>query len=113
MSELAAALAAAPPLVPKPENLGRCYELSGIRVGMSAKPRRLVHGTIQGMDNPPIGHGWVIEPDGQVWEPATGQVWDAAVFEALFNPTVHVTYTPSEARRKMVDHGHYGPWEDQ
>lgn len=104
---------------PKAEHLGRCYELAAKRVGMGPngadfsgyEGATLVHGTIQGAGQPPLGHAWVVEPDGSVWEPATDTVYPAPVFEALYSPTEFVRYEPAEARRWMVKSGHYGPWE--
>ena len=95
---------------PKPENLGRCYELSAQRI-VGRDGAHLVHGTIQGAGEPPLGHAWVVEADGSVWEPATATVYPAPVFEALFSPVEFVRYEAVEAAVWMVKSGHYGPWE--
>lgn len=106
-------------ITPIPENLGNCYELSAeyavygdVDGPFPTYPEDhvLVHGTIQGFGNPPIGHAWVETPEG-VWEPATAKVFPAWAFKALYNPTVHVKYKGIEAARNMVSHGHYGPWD--
>lgn len=103
-----------PPHVP--ENLRRCYELAGKRVAdaVIANPETghvLVHGTIQGPVSAPIGHAWVIEPDGQVWEPATATTYDPAAFGFLFNAVPEATYTARESAQRMVRSRTYGPWE--
>lgn len=103
----------------KDDHLGRCYELSGRRVAFGPddsmisgyRNATLVHGTIQGFNNPAIGHAWVEEPDGSVWEPATDTVYPADAFKALFKPVVHHRYSTREARMMMLEHEHYGPWE--
>ena len=106
---------------PVASHLRRCYELSADRVGFGPnreamftgyKGARLVHGTIQGVGSAPIGHAWVIEPDGEsVWEPASNEVYPASVFEALFAAVPHVEYDVTEARCNMARSQHYGPWE--
>ena len=105
-----------------PGNLRRCYELSASRVASGPngeqmfsgyKGSRLVNGTIQGVGVPAIGHAWVIEPDGTVWEPASATTYPADVFEALFAAVPIVTYDTTETRMNMVINGHYGPWAEE
>lgn len=97
---------------PVRENLGRCYELSGKQVINSGDDgAHLVHGTIQGAGEAPIGHGWVEHSDGSVWEPASATVYPGEVFAALFNPVEHNRYSVHEAAVKMVVTQHFGPWE--
>lgn len=108
-------------VAPKPENLGRCYELSALRVAFGPdgpvppfaayEDATLVHGTIQGFGHPPLPHAWVVEPNGDVWEPACGRSFPAEFFNLFFNPTVRVTYTPAEARANMMASQHYGAWD--
>lgn len=104
------------------ENLRRCYELSASRVAAGPDGHQmmsgytgamLVNGTIQGPGLDPIGHAWVIEPDGSVWEPASAEIYPAHIFEALFGAVVIDTYTTSEARMNMYTSGHYGPWSEE
>lgn len=98
---------------PVPGHLGRCYELSGKQVINSGDPgAHLVHGTIQGFGEPPIGHAWVELSDGSVWEPAGATVYPGEVFAALFNPVEHARHSAHEASVKMLVTGHFGPWED-
>lgn len=103
------------------ENLRRCYELSSKRVMFGPDETMfggytgatLVNGTIQGHGMPPLGHAWVIEPDGEhVWEPGTATVYPIADFERLFSARVDVTYTVAEARRAGFEHETYGPWHE-
>ena len=91
--------------------LGRCYELSG-RYVMDHPESTLVHGSIQGMGNPRIGHAWAITKDGQVWEPATNQEYSPVVFNAVFNPHEDKRYPWSDALAKMTEHGTFGPWDE-
>ena len=74
------------------------------------KVQAMVHGTIQGFGNAPIGHAWVLLPDGEVWEPTTNAQYDAVSFAAMFNPVTERTYTSTETARAMLLHNHFGPW---
>ena len=107
---------------PVPGNLRRCYELSATRAALGPSGRNwssgyegatLVNGTIQGVDSDPIGHAWVIEPDGTVWEPASATTYPADVFEALFAAVPIVTYSSEEARMNMATTHHTGPWAEE
>jgi hypothetical protein len=69
-----------------------------------------VHGTIQGYGLPPLEHAWVEEPDGSVYEPGTDHVYDKHDFDRLYNPQVQARYSTQEARRKLAQTQHYGPW---
>lgn len=105
-----------------PENVGRCYELSAMRVAFGPADDKpftgyadalLVNGTIQGVGRAPIGHAWVIEPDGSVWEPASATTYPAEVFEALFAAVPTVTYTVQETRANIAQSHHTGPWAEE
>ena len=100
------------------ERLGQCYVLSGhemmnARHGVSdtvpGKNLRLVHGTIQYGDLPPLDHAWV-QTDEAVKEPATGRLFTHKAFKRLFNPTEHNVYTIDEAMKAMAKAKHFGPW---
>ena len=96
--------------VPHKERLGCCYELAG-SLAQHNPEVVLVHGSIQGMGAPRIGHAWAVLPDGSVWEPATNQMWKSSVFEAFFRPRVDKKYENQAMLRKIVRHEHWGPWE--
>lgn len=99
-----------------PARLGQCYKLSyqyvyrlyhdGIEDGV-----RLVHGSIEGFGNPRIGHAWVVVPEG-IWEPASNEVWDPVVWEAMFDPIEIISFTPLETLVQAMRFRHYGPWHD-
>ena len=94
--------------VPFKKRLGRCYELAG-RLATSNSEAVLVHGSIQGFGKPRIDHAWV-EVDGQVWEPAGGQLWDRRVFDAIFNPVEEQRYDHNAVLSLSLEHGTWGPW---
>lgn len=90
--------------------LGQCYPLS-YRYATDHMGWTLVHGSIQGGDNPRIGHGFCLSPDGtEVYEPASDTVYDKRVFEALFKPTYDATFDFEEVMLNSIKMGHYGPW---
>lgn len=90
--------------------LGHCYELS-YRYATGHPGWTLVHGSIQGYDNPRIGHGFCLSPDeSHVYEPATDQVYDKRIFDATFNPTYDDTFDFESIMRNSLMYGHYGPW---
>jgi 8-oxo-dGTP pyrophosphatase MutT (NUDIX family)/GNAT superfamily N-acetyltransferase len=105
----------------KQENMRRCYELAAKRVTLGPngnmlsgyKGSTLIQGTIQGFGMPPIGHAWVIEPDGKVWEPATDTIYSKDDFEDLYSPRVMETYSVDETRRQVGKSHHWGPWSEQ
>lgn len=96
--------------------LGRCYELSGRYILNNADVGRhygdkLVHGSIQGGNNPRIGHAWVVTNNGKtVYEPATNKEWDADIFNHYFNAVPAKEYNFIDAMREMASNGHWGPW---
>jgi mRNA-degrading endonuclease RelE of RelBE toxin-antitoxin system len=91
------------------DRLGKCYELAG-RYATNNRGAVLVHGSIQGFDHPRIGHAWVIDPDGEVFEPTSGLHWDPQVFESFYRPKEIERYDEAEARVLMFQSGHWGPW---
>lgn len=94
--------------------LGECYVLSGHKV-MDDGDGTLVNGSIQGGggNNPRIGHGWVEQKDGKIWEPGSDTAYSPQAFKELFNPIVDYRYSADEAVRRMATSGHFGPWEDK
>lgn len=95
---------------PIKENLGHCYELAACKMTDHAGAI-LVHGSIQGVDLAPIGHAWVILPNGNVWEPAGEAEYTPEGFAYLFNAREHHKYTREEAAILMLSTGHFGTWE--
>lgn len=100
----------------------RCYELSAKRVAFGPDDDQpfkgydgavLVNGTIQGPESPPIGHAWVIEPDGSIWEPYSNSTYPADVFYALFAAVGHVAYSVRETRANIAKSEHTGPWAEE
>jgi len=95
--------------IPHKERLGRCYELAG-NLAHHNPDVFLVHGTIQGLRFPRMGHAWVILPDGQVWEPTSNQVWKRDIFQGFFRPQVNKKYDYQAMLRECIRHEHWGPW---
>lgn len=91
------------------ERLGRCYELAGRYVLEHPDADALVHGSIEGMGQPRIGHAWV-EVVGGVWEPVTASVWSWTAFMAVFDPRMNDRWSNAAARDRMLRAGHFGPW---
>lgn len=94
------------------QRLGRCYELAG-RYVMENPTATLVHGSIQGMGNPRLDHAWAETRGGNIYEPITDREWEPKVFDAVFNPKERATYGGHDSLVKMVDTGHFGPWDDK
>lgn len=94
------------------DRLGNCYEFAA-RYALANPGSTLVHGSIQGMGNPRIGHAWVVDADGEVFEPTSGQHYDEMVFEDFFNAEGYASYRGVEINRATVRAGHWGPWHDE
>lgn len=99
------------------DRLGRCYELAGRYVTDPMMHRNegatLVHGSIEGMGNPRIGHAWVVDVDGEIFEPTSGKHFDSATFKVVFHPIEYVRYDGTEARVNILKLKHWGPWDDK
>lgn len=94
-----------------PKRLGQCYPLS-YRYATSHPDWTLIHGTIQGMGNPRIGHGFCESPDGtEIWEPATDEVWSKDAFDAFFKPTYDHRFDYEQVMVNSIKYRHYGPWD--
>lgn len=94
------------------QRIGRCYELAG-QVTLHNLDATLVHGSIQGFGKPRLKHAWVQFPDGEVWEPATNQLWTATGFAGLFNPETDIVYENRLAIGLAVSSEHWGPYSDK
>lgn len=91
------------------DRLGHCYMLAGGKVTTSPG-WVLVHGSIQGMGKPRIGHAWAITPSGEVWDGVLDQTFSSREHEMLFSPIEYGRWTFTEAAATSVRFGHWGPW---
>jgi len=107
--------------VPFSERVGDCYMnaaqyfVGGLGLPEERLPdgARLVHGTIHdGRGSTPIRHAWVDRGDGTFFEPTSGHRLSEVDFKRYFNPSERVRYTMDEARKNLVDHEHYGAWDE-
>lgn len=94
------------------DRLGRCYELAGQYI-MENPSSSLVHGSIQGAGAPRIGHAWVVDADGEVFDGTMGEHFpNVAAYAAFTNAEEVISYTAREAMHLMASQGHFGPWHD-
>lgn len=94
------------------QRLGKCYELAGHFVSRN-HDCTLVHGSIQGFDNPRIKHAWVELPDGRIYEAVAGKVIDAVMYDVFFNPIEDQRYDYMATLRATCQHGYWGAWGDK
>lgn len=92
------------------DRIGRCYELAG-RYVMEHHSAKLVHGSIQGFDNPRIGHAWVILPSGEWYDTILDLALPESAFIDYFNAEVDATFSMIELAENSVRTGHWGPWD--
>ena len=103
------------------ERLGRCYELSGrsmfpthidrARTQGQPVPIGLIHGSMHGPDAPTrIKHAWLLLNSSEIWEPASGLVYDGPTFKAYARAEVDSLFDAVEANRLLMKHEHFGPW---
>lgn len=100
------------------DRLGRCYEIAG-RYARENKGSFLVHGSIghpgsrlkREPDQPPIGHAWAVDADGEVFEPISGKhfSWDA--YRDLFGAVEWIRYPSDDVPLLMLKHRNWGPWD--
>lgn len=96
--------------------LKRCYELAcyALLFGDDVPDGTLlIHGSIDGGPGTlgRIPHAWLRLGDGTVWEPINGDVFrDNRAYRAWASARLERHYTKDEARRLVLDSGHYGPW---
>lgn len=50
-------------------------------------------------------------PDGSVYDAVLDKVFDQAFYQDFFGAVAHVTYSRTEVLRRIVDSGHWGPWD--
>ena len=100
---------------------GDCYQANGnyIITKMGDNDFKLCHGVaILRTDRRPFGHCW-IEKGGGVLDFSNGKAiattkrryYELGEIPVKGNKTY--TYTPTEAAKKMVDTGHWGPWDSK
>ena len=102
--------------------LGDCYESNGRhfmnRALTGGEDLLLVHGEVTGqgdLSGVNYGHAW-IEDGGTVIDVSNGR--NLRIPKALYyalgqikhNNNLH-KYTPSEFRKKLLKHEHWGPWD--
>ena len=93
------------------DRMSRCYELAG-RYLMANDGTTMVHGTV---DNgaKEIRHAWVVDQDGEIFEPTTGIHYDPTSFEAQYHPAERIRYPQDRAMVQMLRFKHWGPWDDE
>jgi hypothetical protein len=101
--------------MPVQERHTLCYPLAYEYVrSLERDDALLVHGTIGLQADPTdadIGHAWVVEADGWVWEP-TNDAWfhsEEAYAASLMHGRPAQTWSPSEAR-ELLSKGGIGEW---
>lgn len=110
--------------IPESSRGGDCYEVSGKYVMdhalMGNNPNLfLVHGIVVGqgpIEGVEYGHAWV-EDNDECIDLSQGRDirMPKAIYYALGNidPSKQYRYSPEEMRRKILDSGHWGPWDLQ
>ena len=96
---------------------GRCYELSHIVMLRAPGAERfsLVHGRVaqrEGIKDVLIPHAWIELNDGRMYDPVKDNYSPVDEFAAVWHAVVERKYSRVEAMRMVVEHGHYGPWEE-
>ena len=105
--------------IPKKNTNGDCYQAAAnIVVDLDEDTDLiLVHGIVTGqgpIEGVEYGHAWV-EDGGMVIDKSNGRdiTMPKAMYYGLGN--IHkrntIRYTREEAVKKMLDSGHYGPWD--
>lgn len=102
---------------------GRCYETSFIWVlahqthlperAAIALDIKLVHGSIQGADQPRIGHAWVTfrgQDRRYAYEPSIGVILPEKDWRTWADARAYVTYPAASIPKLGGQHQHYGPW---
>lgn len=110
-----------------PAATGDCYQAAGRYMMdhgiVGGEDIRLVHGEVRGqgpIEGIRFGHAWIEQGD-TVIDVANGKVSQLpkALYYAFggiypdlppFKPNIHV-YTPEEAREKILEYKHWGPWD--
>lgn len=114
---------AATPTPPELDSPGNCYKNAAEALVFDLSRQysdwNLVHGrpTLQVPPYVEYGHAWLESPDGEeVHDPSAGDggvTVPAMIYYAVgnVNPEDSFKYSKEDARRMMVEYGHYGPWE--
>ncbi len=89
------------------DRLGSCYQLAGQAVVDDKGD--LIHGSIQGEDNPRIGHAWVDTGEG-IYAPVIDKDLPYDFWIRFAKPIEEVRYTKTEAMIQMLRSKHWGPW---
>lgn len=111
------------PKIPKKNKGGNCYEVAGRYVldqQFSENLKRdliLVHGEVTGqgaISGIKYGHAWVEQGDTVIDKSNNRDLQiPKLAYYALGNITRTVRYTPEEMRKKVLEFGHWGPWDLQ
>jgi hypothetical protein len=104
--------------IPSKNKGGDCYEASGRQIldnQYKDKDLVLVHGIVTGqgaIEGIQFGHAWV-EKGNTVIDKSNGRSIELpkAVYYALGKIKKTKRYTVAEAVKKMLDTGHFGPWD--
>lgn len=104
-----------PPRVRARKREGRCYELAfSTLLNDDAEGWALVHGEVRGPpEGPPIvGHAWLAR-DGWVFDVVRKELLSADIYMRRSLARVLAIYEKTDACRRMIAEGHYGPWEPE
>jgi len=105
--------------IPKKNMRGDCYEISGRYITdhcfMGEKDLLLVHGEVTGqgaIEGILYGHAW-IEKGGLVIDKSNGRDLQLPkeLYYALGRIEKTFKYNCEEARKKILQYKHWGPWE--
>jgi hypothetical protein len=99
----------------KNPRLGRCYELAAQEVLYGDDPTAiLVHGSIQGGDNPRLHHAWVQYEDEygdeMAYDPVADYTGPWGLYARMFNAEPYTAYTSAQVRTYILEHKNWGPW---
>ena len=109
------------PRVPSENKGGDCFEVAAkfmfdaTMYGTKNLGLRLVHGEVTGqgaIDGVKFGHAWV-EDGGTVIDKSNGKDLrlPKSLYYALGDISKTIEYTYEEMRQKLLESGHYGPWD--
>ncbi len=97
------------------ETTGNCYQEAASMILDTHRDWILVHGRPTLAIPPYIeyGHAWIESPDREVVIDPSGREMPRAVYYAFGNidSDDNIEYTSEEAREKVIEFKHWGPWE--
>lgn len=94
------------------DRLGECYP-NAFQYALHNPGSTLIHGSIQGFGNPRIGHAWVVDADGEVFEPTQGKHFESEqIWNAFAKAEIYHRYDKTEFATQALITKHYGPWHD-